>query len=127
MIPDDFCLDDEVKFRLQAGGVKLQVAEFFLDEFIAGNESSGYQSQNWPAEFVYFCKKQQWRFEKEKENAGNQQNNQSQNTSRASRVHQRNKQKYQEAVARELGEENIQSSASSVRPQVVIPYRGRRD
>lgn len=44
---------------------------------------------------------------------------------RASRAHQRNKQKYQEAVARELGETNLQSSAGEVRLQVVIPRRGR--
>lgn len=127
LIPESFCIDADVLFRLKAGGVKQDVAEFFLDEFKAANESSGFCSMNWAAEFVKYCHRWKWRFEKEKENAGNQQNNQSQNTSRASRVHQRNKQKYQDAVARELGEENLQPDASPLRSQVVIPYRGRRD
>lgn len=71
MIPDDFCLDDQVRFRLQTGGVKLEVAEYFLDEFIAANESSGYQSQNWSAELVSYCKRLYWRYEKEVLKRGN--------------------------------------------------------
>lgn len=126
-IPDGFCIDAEVSFRLKTGGVSQEVAEYFLNEFKAANESSGFFSMNWAAEFVKYCHRWKWRFEKEQANESHQQHNESQNTSRASRVHQRNKQKYQEAVARELGEENLQSSASSIRSQVVIPYRGRRD
>lgn len=71
IIPDDFCLDDEVRFRLHAGGVKLEVAEYFLDEFVAANESSGFQSHNWSSELVSYCKRLYWRYEKEVLQRGN--------------------------------------------------------
>jgi hypothetical protein len=64
LVPDDFEIDDEVLARLFSSGVRREVAEFFLDEFVQKNISTGYVSWCWAAEFVSYCKKFEWRFEK---------------------------------------------------------------
>jgi len=67
IIPDGFVIDSVVKARLQMAMVPLEVAEFFLHEFVAANESSGYASRSWPSEMVTYCKKFGWRFDKYKQ------------------------------------------------------------
>jgi hypothetical protein len=122
-IPDDFGLSDEVVFRLKTGGVPVEVAEYFLDEFKAANESSGKVSFNWAAELVKYCKRWRWRYDKEQSQAGRKVNQSS--SGRATKAHERDKQFYQEAIAREQGDQNIHSPSGEVRPQVVVPYRKR--
>lgn len=128
LLPADFQIDETVRTRLVMGGVRLEVAAFFLEEFRAANESSGYVSMSWPAEFVKYCKRWEWRYDKEQggSNETSERNSQ-QRQSRATRVHEREKRLFREAVIREQGAEDLHASESSVRPQVVVPYRGRGD
>lgn len=128
LIPDDFCIDDQVRATLLASGVPVPVAEFFIDEFVSDCVEKGKSSFNWAAAFVVYCKKWRWRYDKERGNdAASGGADQQRGQSRASRVHEREKRLYQEAIAREQGAEDIHSSESSLRPQVVVPYRRPRD
>lgn len=123
LIPGGFSLNAEVRLRLQTGGVRLAVAEYFLDEFKAEAESRGSVSFNWPAELVKYCKRWEWRYDKEQSanNGGNR--NQSITQNRASRVHQSLKDEYAKAIAEEQGDQAVQSVSGEVRSQVVVPYR----
>lgn len=118
-IPDGFCIDAEVSFRLKTGGVSQEVAEYFLNEFKAANESSGFCSMNWAAEFVKYCHRWKWRFEKEQANGESQQFSQKAGD-RASRAHERDKRLYEEALAEELGHTNLHEVPSQIRSQVVV-------
>jgi hypothetical protein len=122
-IPDGFGLSDEVLFRLKTGGVSVEVAEYFLDEFKAANESSGHCSFNWAAELVKYCKRWRWRYDKEHAESGGSINQSAKG--RAAKAHERDRQLYEEAIAREQGDQNIYASEGEVRSQVVIPYRKR--
>lgn len=57
-VPVDFEIDGDVLARLVRAMVPLGFAEGLLQEFINANESSGYTSECWPAEFVKYCIKQ---------------------------------------------------------------------
>lgn len=119
LIPDGFCIDAEVSFRLKTGGVSQEVAEYFLNEFKAANESSGFCSMNWAAEFVKYCHRWKWRFEKEQANGESQQFSQKAGD-RASRAHERDRRLYEEALAEELGDPNLHEVPSQIRSQVVV-------
>lgn len=125
LIPEDFHIDETVRTRLVMAGVRLEVAEFFLEEFRAANESSGYTSMSWPAELVKYCKRWEWRYDKERGNndAASGGDSGQQGRSKASRAHQRDKRLYQEAVADEQGAEDFREAESPLRPQVVVTHR----
>lgn len=125
LIPDDFHIDSTVQLRLQTGGVRLEVAEYFIQEFKAEAESRGSVSFNWPAELVKYCKRWEWRYDKEQPNATGVSGNKPVATGRASAVYERQKRKLKEAVAREQGDSTVQPLSGEVRSQVVIPYRKR--
>ena len=129
LLPPDFEIDKTVQARLVMGGVRLEVAEFLLQEFKAANESSGFVSMSWPAEFVKYCKRWEWRYDKQRGNndASSGGADQQRGQSRASKVHEREKRLYEEAIAREQGTEDLHSPESSIRSQVVVPYRRPRD
>lgn len=129
LIPAGFCLDEPVRARLLLAGVRPVVAQYFLQEFVNDCESKGKTSFSWAAEFAVYCKKWEWRYDKEQSNNLEESGNsyRQRRPSRASTVHEREKRLYEEAVARESGAENIHTVEGAVRPQVVIPYRGRRD
>ena len=67
IIPDGFVIDSVVEARLMMAGVTRGLADFFLQEFVAANESSGFASKNWPSELVKYCKRFEWRYVKHKE------------------------------------------------------------
>jgi len=125
LIPDDFHIDTAVQLRLQTGGVRLVVAEYFIQEFKAEAESRGSVSFNWPAELVKYCKRWEWRYDKEQPNATGVSGNKSNSSSRASRVHQSLKDEYARAIAEEQGNQTVQPVSGEVRSQVVVPYRRR--
>ncbi len=125
LIPDDFRIDSTVQLRLQTGGVRLVVAEYFIQEFKAEAESRGSVSFNWPAELVKYCKRWEWRYDKEQPNATGVSGNKSNSSSRASRVHQSLKDEYARAIAEEQGNQTVQPVSGEVRSQVVVPYRRR--
>jgi hypothetical protein len=125
LIPDDFRIDSTVQLRLQTGGVRLVVAEYFIEEFKAEAESRGSVSFNWPAELVKYCKRWEWRYDKEQPNATGVSGNKSNSSSRASRVHQSLKDEYARAIAEEQGNQTVQPVPCEVRSQVVVPYRRR--
>lgn len=124
-IPEDFQIDDAVRSRLITGGVPEAVAEFFIDEFKAANESSGFLSASWPAELVKFCKRERWRYDKQQPFEADRKSGPIRGQSRATTVHEREKQMYADADAREKSVADIHSPTGSVRSQVVVPYRGR--
>jgi hypothetical protein len=125
LIPEDFRIDETVRTRLVMAGVRLEVAEFFLEEFRAANESSGYVSMSWAAELVKYCKRWEWRYDKERGNndAASGGDSQQQGRSKASRAHQRDKRLYEAAVAEEQGAEDFREAESPLRPQVVVTHR----
>ncbi|WP_430009864.1 hypothetical protein [Methylophaga lonarensis] len=118
-IPDDFHIDSIVSARLITGGVPMAVAEFFIDEFKAANESSGFLSASWPAELVKFCKRERWRYDKQQSFETSQQSGQGRSPGKAARVHDWLKSEYEKAVAEEQGYPPVQPDAGAVRPQVV--------
>lgn len=67
LIPDDFSLDGDAKTRLLSAGVKIEVGEFLLDEFVNKNISTGFVSRCWSAEFASYCKRNEWRYRKNEE------------------------------------------------------------
>ena len=67
-IPEDFCIDEQVKMVLRLSGVDLKRAEFMLVEFVSANISSGHMSMNWPHEFVVFIRRFGWRYDAFKKN-----------------------------------------------------------
>jgi hypothetical protein len=129
LLPVDFRIDDQVRVTLLSSGVPIEVAEYFLEEFKCECASTGKSSFNWAAALVVYCKKWRWRYDKERgnNNASSGGADQQRGQSRASRVHEREKRLYEEAVAREQSAEDIHSPKGSVRSQVVVPYRRPRD
>lgn len=54
-VPADFSITAEVKARLFRAMVPIPFAEQLVQEFVNANESSGFMSQCWDAEFVKYC------------------------------------------------------------------------
>lgn len=125
LIPEAFCITPEVWAVLYQSGVRLEVAEYFLSEFVNHCLSSGKTSFNWAAEFAVYCKKWGWRYDKERNSSSSGGGDSERGQSRASRAHKRDKRIYADAVASEQGGEDIHQAEGSVRSQVVVPYRGR--
>lgn len=67
LISDDFGLDAEVLARLFSSGVREEVGQFLLAEFVNKNISTGYVSRCWSAEFASYCKRYEWRYKKHEE------------------------------------------------------------
>lgn len=67
-IPEDFCIDEQVKTVLQLSGVELERAESMLVEFVSANISSGHMSLSWPHEFVVYIRRFGWRYDAYKKN-----------------------------------------------------------
>lgn len=72
-VPPDFSITDSVQARLLRAMVPLPFAEQLLLEFVNKNESKGFTSANWEAEFVGYCIQQKrfqesWRERNPKKN-----------------------------------------------------------
>ena len=63
-IDPDFSIDVDVRLAMDKSGVSQDLAEYFIVEFVTENIESGWRSDNWPVQFVQYCKAQRGRYRK---------------------------------------------------------------